>query len=76
MTSLHPALHYSMIVQWSVEDACFVTTLPEFNHARTHGETYQQAVEMGVELIESFLIWYEQDGKILPKPVLYQSVAG
>ena len=60
--------HYSMIIQWSVEDVCFIVTLPEFDNAKTHGDTYQEAARMGKELIESFFLWYAQDGKPLPKP--------
>jgi len=63
--------HYSMVVQWCPQDKCYVTTLPEFDNAHTHGETHSQAVEMGTELIASFLIWYEQDGKELPEPFFY-----
>jgi len=60
-----------MIVQWSDVNECFITTLPEFDNARTHGDTYVEAVQMGRELIESFFMWHEQDGKTLPKPRLY-----
>lgn len=64
-----------MIIQWSDEDSCFIVTLPEFNGARTHGDTYEEAVRMGEELIESFFLWYEQDGKRLPEPRTYVDVA-
>lgn len=57
-----------MLIQWSDIDEAFIVTLPEFRNARTHGETYEEAVKMGRDLIESFFIWYEQDGKPLPKP--------
>src|SRR5688572_2184990 len=51
---------YSMVIHWSDEDGVFLVTLPEFGDARTHGETYEEAVRMGKELIESFMIWYRQ----------------
>ena len=60
-----------MLIQWSDEDECFIVTLPEFDNARTHGDTHEQAVRMGKELIESFFMWYEQDGKPLPDPCVY-----
>ena len=31
-TSEHP-LHYSMIIEWSVEDEAFVVSVPEFPHS-------------------------------------------
>jgi antitoxin HicB len=64
-----------MLIQWSVEDDCFIVTLPEFENARTHGDSYEQAVRMGKELIESFFTWYEQDGKALPEPRTYVDAA-
>lgn len=57
-----------MLIQWSHDDDCFIVTLPEFGNAKTHGDSYEHAVKMGRELLESFFIWYEQDGKPLPKP--------
>jgi predicted RNase H-like HicB family nuclease len=57
-----------MVIQWSEEDKCFIVTLPEFEGAKTHGETYAQAARMGRDLIESFFMWYKQDGKPLPRP--------
>jgi antitoxin HicB len=59
---------YSMVIRWSDEDAAYIVTLPEFDHAMTHGDTYEQAAKMGRELIESFIVWYAQDGKALPEP--------
>ena len=65
---------YSMLIQWSEEDQAFIVTLPEFDCAKTHGETYAKAVNQGKSLIESFFMWYEQDGKALPEPALYPSI--
>jgi antitoxin HicB len=62
---------YSMLIQWSEEDHVFIVTLPEFDHAKTHGETYERAVKQGKELIESFVMWNRQDGKPLPPPNLF-----
>jgi len=56
-----------MLIQWSDEDGCFIVTLPEFDDVKTHGDTYEEAVRMGKDLIESCIMWNEQDGKPLPK---------
>jgi len=64
-----------MLIQWSDDDRCFIVTLPEFDDAKTHGDTYEEAVRMGKELIESFFIWYEQDGKSLPAPRMFVDTA-
>ena len=62
------SVRYRMLIQWSDEDRVFVVTLPEFENAHTHGETYEKAARQGRLLIESFIMWYHQDGKALPEP--------
>jgi antitoxin HicB len=57
-----------MLIRWSDEDGLYIVTLPEFDNAKTHGETYERAARMGRDLIESFMLWYAQDGKPLPDP--------
>jgi predicted RNase H-like HicB family nuclease len=57
-----------MLIQWSDEDAAYIVTLPEFEGAHTHGDTYEKAAKQGRLLIESFIVWYRQDGKPLPEP--------
>ena len=61
-----------MLIRWSDKDECYIVTLSEFNHAKTHGDTYEQAAKMGSELIESFILWYRQDGKPLPVPQKFE----
>jgi predicted RNase H-like HicB family nuclease len=60
-----------MVIQWSDEDQVFMVTLPEFDNAKTHGQTRIQAVRQGQDLIESFILWYGQDNKPLPEPRKY-----
>jgi predicted RNase H-like HicB family nuclease len=57
-----------MLIQWSDVDEVFIVTLPEFENAKTHGETYDKAARQGRLLVESFVMWYEQDCKALPEP--------
>jgi antitoxin HicB len=60
-----------MTIQWSDEDQAFIVTLPEFQNAKTHGDSYEKAVKRGRELIESFVNWYREDGRELPTPLKY-----
>ncbi len=62
-----------MVIQWSDEDQVYVVTLPEFDHAHTHGETYEKAARQGRLLLESFIIWNEKDEEPLPEPRLFDS---
>ncbi len=61
---------YSMIIQWSTEDECYLVHLPDFpfQQFHTHGETYEEAAKHGQEAIESLIEWYQAEGKPLPTP--------
>lgn len=63
--------HYSMIIEWSVEDDAFVVSVPEFPGQHTHGATYEEAVKQGRDLIDSLILWTLQDGKPLPQPHVF-----
>jgi predicted RNase H-like HicB family nuclease len=65
------AAHYSMVIEWSVEDEAFVVSVPEYSGQRTHGATYEEAVRQGHDLIDSLILWTLQDGKPLPAPHVF-----
>ena len=62
--------HYSMVIQWSDEDNCYLVHLPDFpfQQFHTHGDTYEEAAKHGREVLETLIEIYQQDGKPLPKP--------
>ncbi len=45
-----------------------MVSVPEFPGNYAHGETYEQAVKQGEDLIESLIMWAQQDGQPLPPP--------
>ncbi len=47
---------YSMIIQWEPEGGVFVVTVPELPGCRTHGSTYEEAVQQGQDAIETWLM--------------------
>ncbi|PHV61820.1 type II toxin-antitoxin system HicB family antitoxin [Cyanobacterium aponinum UTEX 3222] len=63
---------YTITIQWSDEDNCFVVFFPEFSQnvmqPVTHGETYEEALKNGQEVLELIIEEYQEDGKILPQP--------
>ncbi len=63
-------LKYQMLIQWSEEDDCFLVGFPDFpgQQWRTHGETYEDAVNQGIEALESLIIAYRAAGEALPEP--------
>jgi len=62
-------LKYQMIIQWSEEDSSFLVGFPDFpgQQWRTHGETYEEAVNHGIEALESLVMAYEAAGDPLPE---------
>jgi len=65
--------HYSMIIQWSDEDNKFIVTIPEFVGAVTHGDTYEDAVKNGQEVIDLCIRTEQALGVPLPQPRTYAS---
>lgn len=59
---------YSLLIQWSQADKVFLVHLPEFpeQHFVTHGDTYEQALKNGLEVLELLIDCYEQEGRELP----------
>lgn len=63
--------HYSMIVQWSIEDEIYIVSLPEFgDQVHTHGNTYTEAIKHGEEVIELLIEEYQSQGRKLPTPIV------
>ena len=58
---------YSVLIQWSPEDQCYVVTLPEWGNAHTHGKTYVEAAQMAQEALELLM----EDEESLPAPDLF-----
>jgi len=61
---------YQMIIQWSDEDDCFLVGFPDFPNQkwRSHGDTYNEALNNGIEALESLIMAYELTGDKLPDP--------
>ena len=68
-------VRYSMVIEWSEEDQVFIVSLPEWGDlVHTHGETYEDAVEKGKELIDGLVEARKQRGEPLPKPHVFAGV--
>ncbi len=66
---------YSMVIQWSEEDQCYVVFLPDFqglvNQPCTDGITYSAAAEHGQEVLETLIEIFQAEGKPLPQPKIF-----
>jgi antitoxin HicB len=63
---------YSILIQWSQEDRCYVVSIPEFTdyyQPVTHGETYEEALKNAQEVLEMML----QDNVGLPAPNFFST---
>ncbi|XGV97856.1 MAG: type II toxin-antitoxin system HicB family antitoxin [Leptolyngbya sp. BL-A-14] len=65
-------MKYTVIIQWSEEDQCFVVILPEFQDVVmqpvTHGDTYEEALKNAQEVLELLVESASHEGIPLPEP--------
>jgi len=61
-----------MMIQWSNEDQLFLVTIPEFSERVvmpcTHGETREEAIQNGEEVIAMYLEAWQAEGEVIPEP--------
>ena len=63
---------YSIIIQWSVKDNCFVATLPEWKHCHAVGKSYEEALNNAQKAIALLIRTSLADGKIIPEAQTFQ----
>lgn len=70
--------HYSMNIQWSEDDQLFLVSIPEFEDLVlmpcTHGQTREQAIQNGEDVIEMYLEAWQVEGVTIPQPKTVQLV--
>lgn len=62
-------MQYTILIQWSDEDNCFVVFLPEFTNVMqpcTHGDSYLEAAKNAQEVIELLVESALEVGEPLP----------
>ena len=60
--------HYTIVIQWSEEDCCFVVSLPEWgDFCHTHGNSYEEALKNAQEVLDLLINSSLKDGKTLPE---------
>ena len=61
---------YQINIAWSQEDECYLTYLPDFAdevmQPVTHGNTYQESLKYGLEVMEELILHLQAEGKSLP----------
>jgi antitoxin HicB len=65
-------MQYSMLIEWSEEDQAYLVTLPEWARQvympATHGDTYDEAVKHGQEVLAMLINDAGKYGEPLPPP--------
>ena len=73
---------YQITVAWSQENECYLAYLPDFAdeimslcglavcslsvQPVTHGNTYQEALQNGLDVMEELILQFQAEGKSLP----------
>ena len=69
-------MKYSILIQWSEEDKVYIASLPEWGkYAKTHGDSYEEALENAKEVLEDLQYGYHQMGKPIPQPEILSKIA-
>jgi predicted RNase H-like HicB family nuclease len=67
-------MKYSITIQWSDEDNCFVVFLPEFEDVIqpvTHADTYEEALKNAQEVLELLIESALNNNESFPKPNIF-----
>ncbi len=64
--------NYSIVIQWSQKDNCFVASLPEWDNYNTHGESYEKALDNAQEILTSLIESFISQGQPLPEAKTFQ----
>jgi antitoxin HicB len=73
MLELNP--RYTVVVQWSDKDDCFVVSLPEWGEfCHTHGDTYEEAILNAQEVLKMLIEGALDNGEDLPVPQTFHPI--
>lgn len=65
---MNESTRYAKIVEWSVEDQCFVGSSPGLIYGGCHGADERAVFAELCRVVEEAIAIYRQDGKSLPPP--------
>ena len=60
---------YVKLIEWSVEDKCFIGSCPELFYGGCHGDDPRAVFDELCQIVEETVELYKQDGKTLPVPL-------
>jgi predicted RNase H-like HicB family nuclease len=60
--------YYSKVIQWDPRDNIYIVSVPELPGCRTHGKTYEEAIQNALEVIELWIEDAQASGQPIPAP--------
>ncbi|MEM7595293.1 MAG: type II toxin-antitoxin system HicB family antitoxin [Cyanobacteria bacterium P01_A01_bin.83] len=60
--------NYSIIIQWSDQENCFVARLPEWSDVKVRGESYETVLANAQQAIDTLIKSFLSQGRLLPEP--------
>lgn len=66
-------MKYRILIQWSDEDNCYLVSLPDLSQKQvwvTHGDTYEEALKHGLEVMEELILIAQEEGTLPQIPEL------
>ena len=66
---------YVKLVEWSVEDGCYVGSSPGLLNGGCHGDDEEQVFRELLEVVEETIAIYHADGRDLPPPTSGKDLA-
>lgn len=64
------SMHYSINIQWSNRDQAYIANVPELPGCKTHGDTYNEALDNILEVIELWIEAAREAGEAIPQPII------
>lgn len=59
--------NYSIVIQWSKKDNCFVASLPEWDNRNAQGDSYELALANVQVVLKSLVDSSVSQGELLPE---------
>jgi len=64
---------YSIVIQYSELDSCYVASVPELTGCMAHGDTYDEAMREILDAMSLHIEMIQELGQELPQPKLLAS---
>ena len=59
---------YSILIQWSEEDNCYVTSVPDLPGCMSDGKTPEEAIKNTQVIISEWIETAQELGRAIPQP--------